>query len=90
MLRGDLSFATAIYEGLGPFHQSGHRKRKGDLRPLAEFIISADDLVASKLASGRPQDLADADAIRKATESQALKPTKEKTFGPTAGSGSSQ
>jgi hypothetical protein len=33
-------------------------------------FISADDLIASKLASGRPQDLADADAIRKAKESQ--------------------
>jgi hypothetical protein len=31
-------------------------------------FISAADLIASKLASGRPQDLADADAIRKATE----------------------
>jgi hypothetical protein len=28
-------------------------------------FISAEDLIASKLASGRPQDLADADAIRK-------------------------
>jgi hypothetical protein len=32
-------------------------------------FISAADLIASKLASGRPQDLADADAIRKAIES---------------------
>jgi hypothetical protein len=38
-------------------------------RQKANFI-SADDLIASKLASGRPQDIADADAIRKATESQ--------------------
>ena len=30
-------------------------------------FISAQDLIASKLASGRLQDLADADAIRKAT-----------------------
>jgi hypothetical protein len=36
---------------------------------MANFI-SADDLIASKLASGRPQDLADADAIRKAAQSQ--------------------
>jgi uncharacterized nucleotidyltransferase DUF6036 len=33
---------------------------------LMASFISADDLIASKLASGRPQDLADADAIRKA------------------------
>lgn len=37
---------------------------------LKANFISAEDLIASKLASGRPQDLADADAIRKATESQ--------------------
>ena len=29
-------------------------------------FISADDLIVSKLASGRPQDLADADAIKQA------------------------
>jgi hypothetical protein len=33
----------------------------------AEFL-SADDLIASKLATGRPQDLADVDAIRKAQD----------------------
>jgi hypothetical protein len=37
---------------------------------LKANFISADDLIDSKLASGRPQDLADADAIRKAAESQ--------------------
>lgn len=37
---------------------------------LKANFISADDLIASKLASGRPQDLADVDAIRKAIESQ--------------------
>jgi hypothetical protein len=37
---------------------------------LRANFISAEDLIASKLASGRPQDLADADAIRKAVESQ--------------------
>ncbi|HEX4228615.1 MAG TPA: nucleotidyltransferase [Bryobacteraceae bacterium] len=37
---------------------------------LKANFISADDLIASKLASGRPQDLADADAVRKAAESQ--------------------
>ncbi len=38
---------------------------------LKAFFISSADLVAAKLASGRPQDLADVDAIRKAAESQA-------------------
>jgi hypothetical protein len=35
---------------------------------LKAFFISSADLVAAKLASGRPQDLADVDAIRKAAE----------------------
>ena len=37
---------------------------------LKAFFISSADLVAAKLASGRPQDLADVDSIRKAAESQ--------------------
>ena len=41
---------------------------------LKANFISAEDLIASKLASGRLQDLADADAIRKATQSQGPKP----------------
>lgn len=36
---------------------------------LKANFISADDLITSKLASGRPQDIADADAIGRATES---------------------
>jgi hypothetical protein len=38
---------------------------------LKANLIAADDLIASKLASGRPQDLADAEAIRKAIEAGA-------------------
>jgi hypothetical protein len=37
---------------------------------LTAFIISRDDLIAAKLASGRPQDLADVSAIQQAMESQ--------------------
>jgi hypothetical protein len=37
---------------------------------LKANFISAEDLIRSKLASGRPQDLADADAIRMAAQSQ--------------------
>ncbi len=40
------------------------------------FFISADDLIASKLASGRTRDLADAEDIRKARESQQPQPEK--------------
>lgn len=41
-------------------------------------FIAADDLVASKLASGRPQDLADADAVQQA---QRVRPAKEDGLG---------
>jgi Nucleotidyltransferase of unknown function (DUF6036) len=37
---------------------------------LKANFISAADLVTAKLAAGRPQDIADADAIQKAIESQ--------------------
>jgi len=37
---------------------------------LKAYFLSAGDLIASKLAAGRLQDLADVDAIRKAAESQ--------------------
>ena len=37
---------------------------------LKANFISREDLIAAKLASGRPQDLADVDAIRNAAESQ--------------------
>jgi len=43
---------------------------------LKAFFISADDLIASKLASGRLTDLADVEAIRKAAESQRLRARK--------------
>ena len=56
---------------------------------LKANFISAEDLIASKLASGRPQDLADADAIRKATGSQGPKPAKKKPPEPTPGNGPS-
>jgi hypothetical protein len=44
---------------------------------LKANFISAGDLIASKLASGRPQDIADAEAIRKAVESQQQEPPKK-------------
>jgi hypothetical protein len=37
---------------------------------LKASFISAEDLIAAKLAAGRPQDLADVDAIRKAAASR--------------------
>ena len=45
---------------------------------LKAFFISRDDLITAKLATARPQDLADVDAIRKAAESQTPQSPKEK------------
>ncbi len=39
-------------------------------RGLKANFISCDDLMAAKLASGRPQDIADVDALRKARDTQ--------------------
>jgi hypothetical protein len=36
---------------------------------LMAFVISREDLIDAKLAAGRPQDLADVDAIQRATAS---------------------
>jgi hypothetical protein len=49
---------------------------------LKANFISSEDLIASKLASGRPRDLADVDDIREAAESQ-LHGAKEETLEPT-------
>jgi hypothetical protein len=43
---------------------------------LKGSLISREDLVTAKLAAGRPQDLADVDALRKAEEAQS--PAKKK------------
>jgi hypothetical protein len=37
---------------------------------LTAFLISREDLIAAKLATGRAQDLADIEALRKAVESE--------------------
>jgi hypothetical protein len=41
---------------------------------LTAFMLSREDLITAKLAAGRPQDLADVDAIRKAKEAQTKRP----------------
>jgi hypothetical protein len=48
---------------------------------LKAFFISSADLVAAKLAAGRPQDLADVDAIRNAIESQSSQLVRGKPAG---------
>jgi hypothetical protein len=55
------------------FESAWERRVEGLIDPESGFkayFISAPDLIASKLAAGRPQDLADAEAIRKALEAQ--------------------
>jgi len=56
------------------FESAWERRVEGVIDPntgLKAFFISAEDLIATKLAAGRPQDLADAEAIRKASEAKA-------------------
>jgi hypothetical protein len=50
------------------FAAAWERRVETEIDPcgLKANFISAADLIASKLASGRPQDIADVDAIRKA------------------------
>lgn len=57
---------------------------------LKADFLSADDLITSKLATGRPQDLADVDAIRNAAESQRPKDTTKKRPGDTTERGPNQ
>jgi hypothetical protein len=52
---------------------------------LKANFISADDLIASKLASGRARDLADVEDLRKAAESQQTRPAVNKPPEPTQG-----
>jgi hypothetical protein len=46
---------------------------------LTSFMLSREDLVTAKLAAGRPQDLADVDALRKAEEAQSPPRKKDPT-----------
>src|SRR5271168_5087896 len=55
------------------FDAAWQRRLDAVIDPASELkasFISRDDLVAAKLASGRPRDLSDVDEIRKAEESQ--------------------
>jgi hypothetical protein len=55
------------------FDAAWERRVEGVIDPesgVKAFFISAPDLIASKLAAGRPQDIADAEAIRKAAEAR--------------------
>jgi hypothetical protein len=55
------------------FEEAWDRRVEGVIDPktgLKAFFISAPDLIAAKMAAGRPQDIADVEAIRKAAEAQ--------------------
>lgn len=55
------------------FDAAWARRVEGVIDPksgLKAYFISAPDLIASKLAAGRPQDIADAEAVRKAIEAR--------------------
>jgi hypothetical protein len=57
-------------EGLD-FERAWERRVSAIIDPQSgqtAFFISSEDLIAAKLASGRPQDIADVAAIRKAAE----------------------
>jgi predicted nucleotidyltransferase len=53
------------------FNQAWERRIEeviDDQTGLKAFVISADDFIANKLAAARPQDIADAAAVRRALE----------------------
>jgi hypothetical protein len=55
------------------FEAAWERRVEGVIDPqsgLKAFFISAPDLIAAKLAAGRPQDIADAAALREAAEAR--------------------
>ena len=63
------------------FDAAWQRRMEGvidEVSSVSASFISREDLIAAKLASGRPRDLADVDEMRKAEESQQPKPAKRK------------
>jgi hypothetical protein len=66
------------------FEAAWGRRVEGVIDPksgLTAYFISAPDLIASKLAAGRPQDIADAAAIRAAAEAGLPQTAKERSGG---------
>lgn len=50
------------------FEKAWNKKVEVDFEGLVVSFISREDLITSKQASGRPQDLLDADALKKTIE----------------------
>ena len=72
---GQPPIAVDILSGIDgvDFDQAWERRVEGLIDPksgLTVFIISREDLIASKLAAGRMRDLADVEEIREAESSQ--------------------
>jgi hypothetical protein len=61
-----IDILTAI-DGVPSFSAAWKRRVEGRYSTARANFISAEDLVASKLAAGRPQDLADVDVLRRAS-----------------------
>jgi hypothetical protein len=70
------------------FEEAWERRVEGVIDPksgLKAFFISAPDLIAAKLAAGRPQDLADAEVVRKAAEAVTAATRKKRPVGQSKG-----
>jgi hypothetical protein len=54
-------------DGIGSFGAAWRRRARGMYGSTEANFLSIDDLMASKSAAGRPQDLADLDVLRRVT-----------------------
>lgn len=52
-------------DGLGSFAAAWKRRAKGTYGKASANYIALEDLIAAKMASGRPQDLADVDVLQR-------------------------
>jgi hypothetical protein len=67
------------------FDAAWERRVESALDPdtgLKTFLISRDDLITAKLATERPQDVADVEALRKAAQPTKRKPPEPTESGP--------
>ena len=68
-----IDILTSI-DGVDSFRAAWGRRVEGVYGAAPAHFISIEDLMASKLAAGRPQDLADLDVLRRATKRLARRP----------------
>jgi hypothetical protein len=55
-------------DGVTSFGAAWKRRAEGLFGRVSAHFISLEDLIAAKVAAGRPQDLADADVLRRAAD----------------------